>query len=250
VPEFEMSERGHLQLDEGTLTSGNWSGARSMTASPSSLVTNVVGTWNVPVAAPGPDEGINYSCSSWVGMDDGAGTMLQAGATTEVQPEPGGGLTRRMYAWWEWLPGPEVSITNVPVSEDDIVVCALGATPGTNQGEVFFFNVSRGIGTSFSVEGAKDGNDLVLDATWADWIVERPTQHLPDGTIGPTALADYNYVSFNSCSALAGDGKEHLDLAGPNVQSVEMYSPHYRLMSKGTITSPSSILCTWQGVYD
>jgi hypothetical protein len=215
-----------------------WAGAAS-----SNTVTNVIGVWTVPNSQPRPNtEGVWFRCSSWIGIDDGIQNILwQAGVESQVIIK-NGVPQHHIYPWWEWLPGPETPITNFPVNAGDVVVCALGVTPGTNAGPCWIFNHTQSTGTAFYVEGPG-----ALNSARALWIVERPAIQLPGGP-GPSPLADYGEVVFTTCSALRSDNKARLDLS--KAVEYDMINASDELMSSGTVMSPSSVRCSWDGIYE
>jgi hypothetical protein len=119
-----------------------------------------------------PTENQEYYAASWIGIDgDGFPQSLdvcQAGVNCDVS-RSGSSVTRTFYAWFEWFPGPETQIVNLPVNPGDtvdVVICTAG--PGATEATVFFANLTSGMGTSFSFN-APDGTSLVGNC--AEWVM-------------------------------------------------------------------------------
>jgi hypothetical protein len=169
-------------------SSTNWSG--SVASPPASRnFAWIEGQWTVPNPhAPTFD---NYYAAEWIGLDGlGAFNLLQAGTGTDVGFA---GLyiphqQAYVYAWWEWLPGNEVWISNLPVSAGDVMYCLICVNSPTTA-TIYMSNQSTLVSTSFTVT-ASQGASVV--GTTAEWIVERP---LVNGD--NTKLADYKTVYFD-----------------------------------------------------
>lgn len=127
--------------------------------------------------------------------------ILQAGTTQQVivmsLETPWGTRTftfENTWAWWEWVPGPPVGITNLPVSPGDVMFCEIRALSAT-EARIFLLNETSGLATSF-VHSAPDGTQLVGDC--AEWILEKRNI---DVAGFPLELANYGRVYFDNCSA-------------------------------------------------
>jgi hypothetical protein len=191
------------------------------------------GDWVVPnVSAPGQNQW--YYCSSWIGLDgDGSGDVCQAGLECEVY-QSGSSVVRRVYPWWEWFPGPEVQITNLPISPGDLVslvICTTGA--GASTASIFFSNRTSGASTSFSIT-APAGTSLVGNS--AEWIVEAPTV-----SGAQSSLADYGEVFFSVCEAVLHNGSLVNGGTGDNINMLAGGN----VVSDGVLITPTVVQCLY-----
>ncbi len=237
-PRYEAagSNRHHRGLRNDTSTP-NWSGAQIL-SSPGQIFENVIAVWTVP--NPVPDASGNWCyCSSWIGLGNAS---LQAGVEAKAVMT-GGRVERDIYAWWELLPAQEVTITSVPVSAGDSVICAIGATPAPTQqdpkeilGHIWFANLTTGRGTIIPAQGP------YFAPTTAEWIVERPsdsaTEYIPAGP-----LANFGNLTFTQCGAVMTGTKAKANLAdGTNIYMTGIYGN----LSYGEILDNSAVLCMWE----
>ena len=194
-----------LRVTNTTGSSLNWSGA---------VVTNGATSWSalsftdagtlVSVPAVGQPFG---TCSGgwlysamWTGIDGGGLTggqdVLQAGV--EADAYCAGGYTTQYYsAWYEWAPGYEVSVTNLPVAPGDELYVVVWATSPT-QGYAYLGNLSTGQGVSLSISPPA-GTRLVGNS--AEWVTERPTVGSSLAT-----LARYTSATFSNAWAVDNRG--------------------------------------------
>lgn len=214
-----------------------WSGAQIQSAS-GQVFENVMGMWTVPLANPDPGyNGWSY-CSSWVGIGDPEGQLLQAGIDANAYWESGS-IGYQFSAWWELLPAPQQPLT-VPVSAGDRVLCAIGyeQAPEGILGHVWFFNMNRNQGQIIPFTGP------YLAATQAEWIVERPSKSpTPGDFAGPLAL--YGAVVFTGCYAIMTGSKESSNLSGGT--AINMTGSNGNVISYGAILGNSTVECIWQG---
>jgi Peptidase A4 family len=172
---------GEAATDNATST--NWSGSASFVSAGDS-VTWVEGAWIVPDPADPKGGKSAYYSSAWVGIDGwNSPDVLQAGTESEFV-----GGTKRVYAWWEWYPNFEVSISNFPVSPGDTMYCLICVSSSTTA-TIYLTNDNTDQTMSFSIT-APSGTSLVGNC--AEWIVETPS-------VGgsPTTLPDYGTVFFD-----------------------------------------------------
>lgn len=184
-------DRSRARLGALSLTAGasstNWSG--SVASPPANRnFAWIEGQWTVP-NPHAPTVG-NYYAAEWIGIDGlGSFDVLQAGSGTDVGPVGLYGILQaNVYAWWEWLPGNEVWISNLPVSAGDVMYCLICVNSPTTA-TIYMSNQSTLVTTSFTVTAPK-GASVV--GTTAEWVVERP---LVNGAT--TKLADYKTVYFD-----------------------------------------------------
>jgi Peptidase A4 family len=181
-------------------TSTNWSGSIGF-APGGDTVNWIEGQWTVPaVIAPGNGD---YFSSAWIGIDgDGSNDVLQAGTEHEVV-----GGAHYTYLWWEWYPGPEIQVTNIPALSGHVMYCLI-CVLSTTEAIIYLNNITTGDYTSFAVS-APAGTTLMGNC--AEWIVEAPRV---DGS--QSALARYGEVYFDEC--IAETGKSGLLFGGQGHQ--------------------------------
>jgi hypothetical protein len=117
--------------------------------------------------------------------------VLQAGVHCIVEQQ-GSETVRSLYPWWEWFPGPEVQITNLPANSDDVMSCLI-STQSATVANVVLNNTTVNQYTAFEVTAPK-GTRVVGNC--AEWIVERPKVGGVD-----SQLANYGSVVFEKAWA-------------------------------------------------
>ena len=165
--------------EDGTATSGNWSGY-AVTAADGS-VTDVTGSWTVPSAncTAGPATGY---AAFWVGIDGyNSSTVEQTGTDSDCSSG-----TPTYYAWYEFYPRASVLISSLTISPGDVISAEVKST-GSGNFTVTLTDTSTGktFSTSGKVSGAEESS--------AEWIAEAPSS---SSSILP--LADFGSVSFTS----------------------------------------------------
>jgi hypothetical protein len=122
-----------------TNQSNNWSGynqgSLEQGGTPPKLFTSVGGDWTVPTVTQhtaGQDE---YS-SDWIGIGGGCvdsnctitdNTLIQTGTEQDVSSSGAASYS----AWWEIIPGPSLTITNMTIHPGDRMTASIKAiTPG------------------------------------------------------------------------------------------------------------------------
>jgi hypothetical protein len=231
----EVMQRGPHNVE----TSGIWSGA-VVHAPRGDGFKWVEGTWTVPNAYPpvGAQDGVWYSASTWVGIDgiDGSGDVLQGGCDSDVMTS-GGNMQRELNPWWEWFPGGSYWITTLAVSQGDTLNCLICVTEGsTTQAEIFFYNVTSNIGTSF-LATAPSGISLVGNT--AEWIVER----LEIDTNSPE-LARYGDVYFDEANA---GTVANVTLQPGSGNTISMIDENNQVISEGTIETSTLVKVQYTG---
>ncbi len=155
-----------------------WAGAiLNMTGTP---MGQVLGYWNVPdVVKPNGISGFyNFGSAVWVGID-GNGTLdlIQAGTAQVINPSTFLGIlfgdNTSYFAWFAWVPGPAVTISNLPVSPGDSIECWLWLINSTRC-VGYMQNATQGIGTSLGFSAPSE-SAAALGLT-AEWIVECPSE--------------------------------------------------------------------------
>lgn len=215
-----------------TNPSENWCGAVVLPGS-GEIFQSVIGSWIVP-AVTAPAQGGLFGCSIWVGID-GALTsstdLFQAGVQLEVG-------TTYWQAFWEWVPGAPMQITNFPVSAGDnmlLMICTTGA--GSKTGGLFWVNATTGgmVNVAYSRIGGLDapgGTELVGNC--AEWIVEAPQFA---GEILP--LANFGSVTFLDCQAVTTN---KVVVNGGTGEAITMNNPN-GAGAVATILGPETIQC-------
>ena len=176
------------QGEDGTSTSGNWSGY----AVTGTGVTTAAGSWIVPAVTC--TSGTQYG-SFWVGIDGyGSGTVEQLGTESDCS-----GKTPSYHAWYEFCcKEPEITIPSLPVAPGD-VMSATVAYNGTN----FVLTMKDHTnGKSFS----KTGNITGAQRTSAEWIAEAPSSGgiLPLSNFGTMLFGKDNTGLAKTCTAAIG----------------------------------------------
>ncbi len=186
-------------LADGTGTSSNWnalvdfSGATSYNSTTSFYY--LIADFVVPVdrQAFGTCNSTYDYTASWVGIDgDNSSDVLQAGTQTLANCS-----STSYYAWYEWYPYGEVSISNFPVAPGDDIFVEVWNTSAT-QGYAYLVNYNNNQAVEIGFT-APSGTKLVGNS--AEWVVERP------GVGGGLATLD-NYISdyFSDCYAYTHAG--------------------------------------------
>ena len=220
---------------DGTETSGNWSGGVVYAPAGQSFKW-VEGDWVVPdVDAPLQNQW--YYCASWIGIDgDGSADVCQAGVECEAY-RSGTTITRHIYPWWEWYPGPEVQITNLAISPGDMIVMLICTAQGVGSttATVYYTNRTTGASTSFSIT-APGTTKLVGNS--AEWIVEAPT-------VGgaQSQIADYGEVFFSVCTASLTNNTTVNGGTGNNIN----LTSGGNVVSSGTLINANIIQCQYAG---
>ncbi len=170
--------------------STNWSGealTNGATSFSEGSFYTLWGEFNVPIAEQqfGVCNGGTEYSSTWIGMDgyDGGADIVQTGTESDATCY-GGSTVGTYYAWYEWYPGYETEITNLPVTPgDDILVQADVSSP-TAAG-IFFTNETT---NQYVPIGITAPNGTRFVGSSAEWIVERPE-------IGKVLSTLQNYVT-------------------------------------------------------
>jgi hypothetical protein len=170
-------------------TSLNWSGyacETSLTAPANGVVTDVVGTWQVPFVTGS----INAWSSAWVGVDGySSSTVEQIGTDQDTAVSRRGVVSKSYYAWYEMYPAGSRLISNFGVYPGNIITAEVKYS-GSNRYLLKITNVSTGktFQTTQGLASAKRSS--------AEWIMEAPSS----GS-GILPLANFGTVNFSACKA-------------------------------------------------
>jgi hypothetical protein len=198
-------------------TNSIWSGLVANTAL---LYTQIWGGWTIPeVTAPGFSP--CYS-SMWIGLNDGR-SLFQAGTEQDVLLPPIS-PENTCYAWYEWFPGPSVSIDLAVLPGQAVSVNLEPLSDGSGRGQVSMINYTTGVAITPIVVSPPpvdfNGNPISPAITGvpsfnAEWILER-TSLAENGVPVPQALADFGATGFLFGGAVELDsstgGKTAFDL--------------------------------------
>lgn len=173
----------------------NWAGYEAISSlpSPTSAVSKVEGSWNVPFI------GVTWSpskVSQWIGIGgDGLlsdDTLIQVGTCCVSS-----GLSASYYAWYQVLPDQKNNIllgNGYPVIIGDRMQAIIFLQPQTtNKWNITLNDLTRN--WHWSIFYTKNSPMYT-----AEWIVE-----LPGGTAG--TLANFGTISFSSCYATIGGNR-------------------------------------------
>jgi Peptidase A4 family len=162
-----------LQLN--TNSSSNWFGYNQGTLEQGSkLFTSVTGDWTVPTVTQ-HTAGQPEASSDWIGIGGGCidagctatdSTLIQTGTEQDVDATGAASYS----AWWELVPAPSLTISNMTVSPGDHMHASLSeVVPDSNVWTISIQDVTRGESFSQTVPYPS------THAT-AEWIEETPLE--------------------------------------------------------------------------
>lgn len=174
----------------------NWSGASQGKLN---QCFAVVGKWHNPsivlTSSGGPGD-----VSIWIGIDgDGPGVPLTQTGIDIRSLNINGNLVWAVKAFYEFWPRQPMQIINYDLKSGDEMFVSLeitdsagNPTPGAN-GSKYFMADNNDVG----IQPIAEPLNYNPTGTWAEWIVERPTQ--ADNTFA--YLPQFTDVDFHDCSA-------------------------------------------------
>ncbi|HTV55217.1 MAG TPA: G1 family glutamic endopeptidase [Terriglobia bacterium] len=226
APKSDRRLKKKAVVSEGIDNTGNWCGCQL----PASVVDEmdgfqyVTGEFTVPnVSAPAAP--FQYLSSHWIGL--GQTNILQAGVECDAILK-GNKQHLDFYTWWEFANVAElVEITNFHSSPGDmlqLLICSDNGN-GSQGGTIYLTNRISGLSTSFGVEypGA------TLDANFAEWISEIPTENR---VAYVPVLSDFGQVYYSSCVAGLAGGETALTSSDGNVVNMLL-----------DVNDPTSVRC-------
>jgi hypothetical protein len=162
-------------LHANTNTSTNWFGYNQGTLEKNdTLFNSITGDWTVPTATQ-HTSGQAESSSDWIGIGGGCidsgctvgdSTLIQTGTEQDVDSTGKASYS----AWWELVPAPSISITNMTVAPGDHMHASLAeVVPDSNVWTITLQDVTRGESFSQTVPYTS------THAT-AEWIEETPLE--------------------------------------------------------------------------
>lgn len=187
---------GHAHIGNASVQySTNWAGQtieNSVGGFSASSFAEVIAQWDVSAVqqAIGTCSGTDVS-ASWVGLDGigGSTDVMQAGTEADAKCA-GGTTTRDYYLWFEWYPGDQYEITNVPAYPGQPIYVLVHATSAT-AGIATFVDLESNAYTQVGITPPA-GTSLKGDSV--EWIEERPAN--TQNVVG--TLADFGTVWMSS----------------------------------------------------
>jgi Peptidase A4 family len=160
-------------LTGNTNQSSNWFGYNQGTLEQGGkLFNSITGDWTVPAASQ-HTAGQAENSSDWIGIGGGCvdagctagdNTLIQTGTEQDVDATGAPSYS----AWWELVPAPSISISNMTVSAGDHMHASIAETvPNSNVWNITLQDVTRGESFSTTVPYSS------THAT-AEWIEETP----------------------------------------------------------------------------
>jgi Peptidase A4 family len=187
---------GGLQLNANQ--SNNWFGYNQGTLEQGGKMFNAItANWTVPTARQ-HTKGQAESSATWIGIGGGcidAGctltdpSLIQTGTEQDVSSSGAGSYS----AWWELIPVPAVTITNMKVSHGDRMFASIAeATPGTNLWTITIKDLTRH-------ETFSQTTPYPSTHATAEWIEETPLTISSSGT-GLAALPNLTETPFDNAT--------------------------------------------------
>ncbi len=184
---------GHLNATQ----SGNWFGYNAGALERGALFNSISADWTVP-AASSHASGKAGGSSTWVGIGGGClqpgcglsdATLIQAGTEQDVDSSG-----RASYsAWWELVPVPAVTITNIAVSAGDHIHASIAeAVPNSEVWTITLKDTSNGESFSTTVPYSSTHST-------AEWIEETPLNFGSSG-VGESSLPQLAPTRFSGAS--------------------------------------------------
>jgi hypothetical protein len=170
----------------------NWAGyvVASNLQNPQPTVTSVSASWVVPTVTPLSFMSATFS-AVWIGIGgqfSNDSTLIQCG--TEQDSIRGQVV---YYAWYELLPAPSLTISNITVSPGNEMKASIQLLNATsNQWSINITDTT----TDQSFQNTVNYTSSQLSA---EWIVERPSVDYVT-----SQLANFGTVTFTNCSASVG----------------------------------------------
>jgi hypothetical protein len=221
-PEFDEAPPGlgGKRLSYADTEGTGWAGSQFVVADGGDPVQFVTGQWTVPaVAVPEGDHGTSM-CATWIGIDGGPfsgadGFIVQTGTTQQITY----GDSTSTFAWFQWLPAPPSTLTNLAVSPGDVMY-GLICIDTSAEVRIYLGNMTTGQLVSFVKDGSSEG--LSVEGQSAEWILECP-RDLKSGDF--ELLTKFGDIYFDDC--LAGTN-------GPDGPQTVLGGGYANLIMQGT----------------
>jgi hypothetical protein len=187
----------HARTQLNTSQSTNWFGYNAGTLDRGTLFNSVTADWTVPTATH-HTAGQAESSATWIGIGGGCldagctlndATLIQTG--TEQDVDASGHAT--YSAWWELVPVPAVTISNMNVSPGDHIHASVAeAVPDAELWTITLKDVTRNESFSTTVPYASTHST-------AEWIEETPLT-IGSGGTGEASLPALAPTQFTSAT--------------------------------------------------
>ena len=170
----------------------NWAGyiVASNLQNPQPTVTSVNASWVVPTVTPSPPMTSTFS-AVWIGIGgqfSNDSTLIQCG--TEQDSIRG---QLEYSAWYELLPAPSLTISNITVSPGDQMQASIKLVNATSN------QWSINVTDTTADQSFQNTVNYTSSQLSAEWIVERPSvNHFT------SQLANFGTVTFTNCSSSVG----------------------------------------------
>jgi len=220
--------------------STNWYGYNQGTLEQGSkLFNSVSGDWTVPTATQ-HTAGKSASSSTWIGIGGGCvdancnvgdNTLIQAGTEQDVDASGKASYS----AWWELIPAPGLTISNMAVSPGDHMSATIAETvPNSNVWNITLKNVTKNQTFTTTVPYTS------THAT-AEWIQETPIVIGTDGT----GLAALPNLTTNSFTGAKTNGAAAGLKSSEQMQLIDSNNSVIGAPSAPNATGDGFSLCTW-----
>jgi hypothetical protein len=218
--------------------SSNWFGYNQGTLEQGSkLFTSIAGDWTVPTAAA-HTRGQDAASSTWIGIGGGCvdancnvgdNTLIQTGTEQDFS-----GGKASYSAWWEVIPGPSLTIGNLPVAPGDHMHADITeVTPQSNVWKITLTDVTKGKTFTQTVPYSSS------HAT-AEWIEETPL--LIGTNAGFSALPNLSTVAFDLATT---NGAPARLKASEEMQLIDGNGKVIAVPSAPDADTDGFNLCTW-----
>jgi hypothetical protein len=189
-----VDHRQLLQVRAGTNESSNWFGYNQGSLELGGKQFNAItGDWTVPTATQ-HTKGQAEDSSDWIGIGGGCvdaactvgdNTLIQTGTEQDVDASGAASYS----AWWEIIPAPSVTISNMTVAPGDHMHASISeGVPGSNVWTIVLQDVTRS--ETFSQTVPYSSSHLT-----AEWIEETPLEIGTDA--GFAALPNLTAPAFD-----------------------------------------------------
>jgi hypothetical protein len=228
-----------LQIRAHTNQSTNWFGYNQGSLELGGKQFNAItGDWVVPTATQHTAGQEEFS-SDWIGIGGGCvdagctvgdNTLIQTG--TEQDVDASGAAS--YGAWWEIIPGPSITITNMTVAAGDHMHASISElVPGSNVWTIVLQNVTRN--QTFTQTVPYSSTHLT-----AEWIEETPL--LIGTNAGFAALPNLTTPAFNNATV---NGQSANLVASEEIQLIDSNGKVIGSPSAPDPTHDGFNACTW-----
>jgi hypothetical protein len=217
------------------LLSGNWSGYALVGGSPT--FDEVYGDWIVPNVNSQSNTSITGYSSMWVGIDGdcNCNDLVQDGTAQDFAK----GKTS-YYAWIEFIPEPEVEISNFTVQPGDFIEAysTVATKSGVVYGEYYIANLNTKKSFSASL---KIPANTKFSGLSAEWIVERTEVN---GSF-QNPMPNYAYAYMDDAWAYRKGSSSKVTYLSEANQNITMVDSNNTKLSKAYEQDSDSMWFEW-----